>query len=143
MSLAKLLCICAGAVGFHISLTAPDAAENDRVVCPNQMEMLIGHVNVLVPRFLKVRSIFTRTPVNSDDWLGCNMVGDSCRGCGHSDASHPPILHTANNLDYSAETREPQYNQPHRSISFWELHVCDVGLHSLAVLPNVGPLFHV
>lgn len=54
MSLAKLLCICAAAVGFHVSLTAPDSAKIDRVVLPNSMEMLILRVNVLVPRFLKV-----------------------------------------------------------------------------------------
>ncbi|OJA10716.1 hypothetical protein AZE42_04277 [Rhizopogon vesiculosus] len=53
MSLAKLLCICAGAAGFHISVTAPDSAKNDRVVVPNAIEMLIVHVNVLIPRFLK------------------------------------------------------------------------------------------
>jgi len=64
MSLAKLLCICAGAAGFHISLTAPDSAKNDRVVVPNAIEMLIVRVNVLIPRFLKVRSIRTRASVN-------------------------------------------------------------------------------
>jgi len=61
MPFAKLLCICAAATSFHISLTAPDSAKNDRVVLPNSMEVLILRVNVLVPRFLKVSLRLMRT----------------------------------------------------------------------------------
>ncbi|KAG1722788.1 uncharacterized protein EDB91DRAFT_1230500 [Suillus paluster] len=53
MSLAKLPLIFVAAVGFHISVTAPDAAERDRVVIPSAIERLLTPFSVLVPRFLK------------------------------------------------------------------------------------------
>ncbi|KAG0695636.1 hypothetical protein DFH29DRAFT_1083284 [Suillus ampliporus] len=53
MSLAKLPLIFAAAVGFHITLTAPDVAERGSVVTPNSLERLVGPINVLITRFLK------------------------------------------------------------------------------------------
>ncbi|KAG1724703.1 uncharacterized protein EDB91DRAFT_1087374 [Suillus paluster] len=52
MSLAKLPFIFAAAVGFHISVTAPEVAK-DRVVTPNAIERVLIPFNALIGQILK------------------------------------------------------------------------------------------